>query len=133
MNLLNNIFNFDEIEIKRLSRKYLLIFIIFILMMITLLLIEKNRYYTNTFNVINEKMVLFVQKEYINEISNNNMIVIDNSIESSYSIKKVEPVDNMFMVSIKTSIPLKNISNGSYKVYTGKERLFEYIVRIIKK
>ena len=43
------------------------------------------------------------------------------------------PLDNNFLVSIKLNIKIKNISEGDYKIYLGKERLFDYIIRIIRK
>ena len=131
MNLLSNLFNSDDIEITNLNRKYLIIISITIIIMIALLLIKKDNYYQSTFNMIDEKTILLVEKEYINGIKNKKEIVI-NDIKSDYSIETIEPFNNNYLVSINLKTNIKNIENGTYKINIGKERLFDYIIKKIK-
>ena len=131
MNLLSNLFNSDDIEITNLNRKYLIIISITIIIMIALLLIKKDNYYHSTFNMINEKTILLVEKEHINGIKNKKEIVI-NDIKCDYSIETIEPFNNNYLVSINLKTNIKNIGNGTYKINIGKERLFDYIIKKIK-
>ena len=99
-------------------------------MVVLLIFLEKNNYYIGTFTVSNDKIVLLAEKDKVNNITSNKKIIIDG-IENNYSIRSIDVIDNVSMVNIKTDIKIKNISSGTYKVYLGKERLFEYIIRII--
>lgn len=132
MNLLNNLFNTEDIEIVNVNKKYLIIVIIVLVVIGLLLIINKKNYYINKYNVIDDEIILLVEKEYINKIKNSKNITI-NDVENTYSINTIMPLDNNFLVSIKLNIRIKNISEGDYKIYLGKERLFDYIIRIIRK
>ena len=132
MNLLNNIFNTEDIEIVNVNRKYLVIFIIVLLFISLVLLINKKNYYISKFNVIDNEIILLVEKEYVNKIKNSNGIII-NDIENRYSINSITSLNNDFLVSINIDTEIKNIDEGSFKIYLGKEKMFDYIVRIIKK
>ena len=132
MNLLNNLFNTEDIEIVNVNRKYLIIMIVVSVVISLLLTINKDNYYVNKFNVIDDGIMLLVEKEYINKIKNSKSITI-NDVENTYSINSIMPLDNNFLVSIKLNIEIKNINEGDYKIYLGKERLFDYIIRIIGK
>lgn len=131
MNLLNNIFSYDNMEINKVNKRYILIFSLLIILILLLMIIKKDNYYENTFTVIDNSIVLLVDKNYVNKIKDNKKIIIDN-IDCEYSINSVEPLNDMYMVNIKIDIKI-NVNNGSYKLYLGKERIFDYIVRIIKK
>ena len=132
MNLLNNLFNTEDIEIVNVNKKYLIIVIIGLVVIGLLLIINKKNYYINKYNVIDDEIILLVEKDYINKIKNSKNITI-NDVENTYSINTIMPLDNDFLVSIKLNIKIKNISEGDYKIYLGKERLFDYIIRIIRK
>ena len=130
MNLLNNLFNSEDIEIFYINKKYLLFTIILLVIISILLLINRDNYYVNKFNVIDNDIVLLVDKEYINKIKNSKEITI-NGIESTYSINSIMPLDNSFFASINLNTTIKNINEGNFKIKLGKERLFDYIIRII--
>ena len=130
MSLLNKIFNYDDIEINNVNRKYGVILGFFMVIIALLLLIKKDNYYSNTFTYIDNSIVLLVDKDKVNKIETGDKIIVDE-INYDYSINSVEPFNNSFLISIKTK--LKNINNGIYKIYLGKESVFDYIVRIIKK
>lgn len=132
MNLLNNLFSTEDIEIVNVNRKYLIIITVVLLVIGLLLMINKDNYYINRFNVIDNEIMLLVEKEYINKIKNSKSITI-NDVENIYSINSIMPLDNNFLVSIKLNMEIKNITEGDYKIYLGKERLFDYIIRIIGK
>ena len=131
MNLLNSIFNYDEIEIINTNKKYFFLTAIIILLISLLFLIQKNNYYSNTFTVVDSEIILLVEKDYINLIKSKNAIIIDN-IENNYSIKSITPIDNGMMVSINLNTKINKLKSGVYKIYIGKEKLFDYFVRIIK-
>ena len=132
MNLLNNIFNYDEMEIVNVNKRYIIVMIIIVIIIIALVLIKKDNYYSNTFTMADSEILLLVEKDYINRIQKHNKIIIDN-IENDYSIMSITPIDNIMMVKINTKIAINNINNGVYKIYLGKERLFDYFIRIIRK
>lgn len=132
MNLLNNLFSTEDIEIVNVNRKYLIIIAVVLLVIGLLLMINKDNCYINRFNVIDNEIMLLVEKEYINKIKNSKNIII-NDVENIYSINSIMPLDNNFLVSIKLNMEIKNITEGDYKIYLGKERLFDYIIRIIGK
>lgn len=132
MNLLNDAFNSDDRDIVRVNKKYLFILVFMLLIISSLLLVKKNNYYINTYSASDGTIVLLVEKEYVNEVKDNNEIII-NEIKCDYSIKEIIPVDDSFFINIDLNIKIKNIVSGIYKVNLGKERLFDYIIRIIKK
>ena len=130
MNLLNKIFNYDDIEITIINKKYSILLIGFIVIILLLVLIKKDNYYSSTFTYVDKSLVLLVDKDYVNEIRDNKQIIIDD-INYDYSINSIEPFNDYFLISIETK--LKNINNGIYKIHLGKESVFDYIVRIIIK
>lgn len=131
MSLLNSLFDTDEIELIKVNKKFFKILIIMLLLIIFSLLIKKTNYYSNTFTISDKKALLLVEKDYINEINNNKKIIIDN-IENEYSIEKITPSDDIYIVKVKLKTKI-DIKSGVYKIYLGKESLFDYIFRIIKK
>jgi len=131
MNLLNSIFNIDDLEIKKTNKKHFIIFVFLMIVLIMLLLVEKNKYYVNSFTIIDKKIALLVENDRIDDVKENNKIIINN-IMCNYSIKKIESVDNSFIVYIKIDVIIDNLSSGKYMINLGKERLFEYVIRIIK-
>ena len=132
MNLLNDAFNSDNRDIVRVNKKYLYILVFMILIISLLLLVKKNNYYVNTFSASDGTIVLLAEKEYVNKVKENKEIII-NEIKCDYSIKEIIPADDSFFISINLNTKIKNIGSGIYKVNLGKERLFDYIIRIIKK
>ena len=131
MNLLNSVFNSDDIEIVNLNKNYLLLSFLLLVVMIFLLIIKKDNYYENSFNYINEEIVLLVEKDYLNSIQTNKEIYL-NDIKCDYSINKIEPLDNNLLISICINTEINNVTHGTYKIYLGKERLFDYIIKTIK-
>ena len=132
MNLLNNIFDSDNMKVINKNRKYCFILLLFIAIIGMLLLIKKDCYYTNYISVIDNEIVLFVDYNYINTIKNGKTIILDKT-KCDYSIKKIEKVDDIFLVNINFTMDIKNIKHNNYKIYLGKERIFDYIIRMIKK
>ncbi len=132
MNLLSNLFNGDNLEIVHINKKYFLIIIIILLLACIFLFLEKDNYYLNTYTISEDKILILVDKDNINNIKKQKEIII-NDIKCDYSINKITPVENSFLVSINLNTKIENISSGFYKVYLGKERLFDYIIRIIRK
>lgn len=130
MNLLNSIFNFDEIEMVSINKKYIFILVVITVFIILLLIIKKDIYYSGTYTLNGNEILLMVEEKQVNKIKNTNKIIIDN-IENSYSINEIVPVNDILVVKIGLELNIQNISNGTYKIYLGKERLFDYIIRII--
>ena len=130
MNELNNIFDDDKIFLKKINKKYLLI-TIFILFFILILLfqVEKNNYYENIIMMENEKIIV-VDKNYINEIKSKKEIIIGD-INFNYSINKIEKKNNLYFLSIKIVPETETISENTYRILLGKEKIIDYIIRII--
>ena len=63
---------------------------------------------------------------------NNEAIITTGDIESDYSIKTIDSSEDVFLIGIQTNPVIQNISSGVYQINLGKERLFEYFIRIIK-
>ncbi len=132
MNLLNNIYNFDDIELVKLNKKYLLLITLFLVIIISLLIIKKDNYLDNSFTIVDDRLLLVTDKDNLNKIQEANKIII-NDIKCDYQIVEIESFDNSYLVSININNQIKNIRGGTYQIYLGKERLFDYIIRIIKK
>ena len=132
MNLLSNLFDSDNLEIIQVNKKYILVFIAILLLIGILLFIKKENYYLNSYTVSESGIVIIVENDYFNEIKKQREIII-NDIKCGYSINKITPVDNNVLVGISLNTKIENISSGIYKVYLGKERLFDYVIRIIRK
>lgn len=132
MNLLNNIYNFDDIELVKLNKKYLLLITLFLVIIISLLIIKKDNYLNNSFTIVDDRLLLVTDKDNLNKIQEANKIII-NDIKCDYQIVEIESFDNSYLVSININNQIKNIRGGTYQIYLGKERLFDYIIRIIKK
>ena len=130
MNLLSNIYNLDNIEISNVNRKYIALITIFIVVITISLLLTKNIYLENSFTVMEDKLLLVTDN--VNVIKDNNKIII-NDIKYDYSIDKIEQYDNNYLVTVIINNMINNINQGNYKIYLGKERIIDYIIRIIKK
>ena len=131
MNLLNNLFNAEDMEIVSVNKKYVVITTVFLVFISLLLMIKKDNYYVNNFSIIENEINLIVEKEYINRIKKSNIIII-SGVESKYSITSIMPIENNFLVNIKLDT-IENITMGEYKIYLGKERLLDYVIKVIKK
>ncbi len=132
MNLLNNLFNSDDIIIKKTNKCYLIISITIIVIVGCLLLIKVNKYYINNYNIIDNSIILTVFKDNINDIKTTKEIIL-NEIKENYNINTITQVNDNYLVNISIKTTINNLSDGKYKIYLGKERLFDYIIRIIKK
>ena len=132
MNLLNNVFNSDDIKIKETNKLYFFLSVGIFLLIIVLLIIKKDNYCIGSYSIIDNSIVLLVNKDNINDIQKINEITIGN-IANNYSINSITSVNDNYLVNISLKTEIKNIIDGEYRIYLGKERLFDYIVRIIKK
>ena len=63
----------------------------------------------------------------------NSKEIIINKIKYDYSIKEVIPFDDNFLIRIIVDNKIESLNRGTYQINLGKERLFDYIIRIIKK
>ncbi len=131
MNMLSDSFN-DDVKIFSFNKKYLCHVVLLSVILLMLLFIKKNMYYQNSFNIVNEKIMLLVDNKYINVIKETKEIEIEG-IRCSFSINSILPLEDKYYIDISLNPKIDIISNGIYKIYLGKERLFEYIVRIINK
>ena len=133
MNLLNKLFDSDKYEVIKINKKSVLLLIITcLLIMFLLFFVKKDNYYINNFTNIDGEIILLIDKDYINTIKNKRKILI-NDIEFDYSINSIIPVEKKYMLNIKLNNKIDNIKTGKYKVLLGKENLFDYIFRILKK
>ena len=132
MNLLNNIYNFDDIELVNKNKKYLVLITLFLIIIISLLIIKKDNYLENSYTIMDDKIVLITDKDNLNKIQETNKIIIDD-IKCDYKIVEIENFDNNILVSIVLNNNIKSNNQGIYKIYLGKERMLDYIIRIIKK
>lgn len=130
MNLLSNIYNLDNIEISNVNRKYIALITVFMAVITISLLLTKNIYLENSFTVMEDKLLLVTNN--VNIIKDNNKIII-NDIKYDYSIDKIEQYDNNYLVTVIINNMINNINQGNYKIYLGKERIIDYIIRIIRK
>ena len=132
MNLLNSVFNIDKIEAMKVNRNYLFIFLAIVFLLGIFLIIKKDYYYENIFLKEDDNYILLVEKNMVNLIKNRNKILV-NKIESDYSINNIIDKNDTCYVYIKLSTTISNIQDNKYQVLIGKETIFEYIVRVIRK
>ncbi len=130
--MLNNSLFLDQLIIKRESVKRLLIVIgISIILILFLFFYCKEYYYTGTLSVVNNEIALMIPKDQLNEIKTKNIIIIDG-IQNNYNINKISNMKDFLMVYIYLKTKQENIQNQEFKIYLGKEKIIEYIIRIIK-
>jgi len=131
-NLLNSIFNIDKMKIMEENVKNMIVvcfIIVFIILFI--LLFKKDFYYANTFTKVGDDYILVVDNDMVKEVELAKKIIINNH-EKGFSINKKEQLEDTSFLYVR--FDNKDLSsNGIYKIYLGKETLFEYIIRIIKK
>jgi len=92
---------------------------------------KKDNYYDNTFTIIDGKIVLISNDKEINKIKDNKELFI-NDIKYDYSIEGLEVLDDNVLVSINLDTVINNINHGTYRIYLGKESMFNYIIKKIK-
>ena len=132
MNIMNSIFNYEKKSIKRLNKFYLIVLIVItIIIILTLLTAERDYYYENIISLIDNKIVLIVEKKHINDIKNSKKILV-NGIESSYSINKITPEKEVCLIDISLKPNIAIDKNYKYKILIRKEKIIEYIIRIIE-
>lgn len=132
MDLLNNVFNVDDNEINKFNIKYIKVLIITILLIVTLFIIKKDYYYGNDIIISENMMAIVVDKSVLNKVKNKNTILVNES-ENKYSINKIIDEGSICYIDITLNTDIENISNSKYKILLGKETIFEYIIRVIKK
>ena len=133
MKLLNNIFDLDQIEINKINKICLraLIIIVWILF-VGVVFIKKDYYYENVLIKENDNIIFLVDKDEMNNIQNKEGVLI-NKIQSKYSINKIISCEDICYVDINITTNMENITGNKYKILLGKERIIEYLIRIIKK
>lgn len=130
MSLLNDIFDTDRINIMEVNKKYMIMLVVVCVFISILLIIEKKKYYTNTITNVGEKTVLVVEKNMIDSIKSNKKIII-NDLENNYSINRIEVLQDLCFVYV--DLEYNDFYSNTYKIYLGKERVLDYIIRILKK
>ena len=131
-NLLNEIFNPEQIEIIMVNQRYLKIFgITVFFLIVSLFLLSKNYYYENVMIIKDDKVLLVVDKKIINDITKKSKIIV-NDISSNYSINNIISDGDICYIDIKLETNIINNQNMKYKIFLRKERMIEYFIRIIK-
>ena len=127
-----NIFNDEDRKIYNIAFKYNFMFFVILLMIVfSLILWKKDYYYQNIINFLdNKKALIFVNKDYIKEVTSKNSLLINN-IDFKYNINKIEEKEDGYILSIDFNKEI-NIKTNLYKILLRKESLLEYIVRIMK-
>ncbi len=129
---MNQVFNLDNDEINRVNKNYLIVFLIMMMLLVVVLFLKKDYYYENDLVFNEDSIILLVDKNDINKIKDKQSILI-NKIKSDYSINKIIDQGNICYVDINLKTSITNIFQGKYKILLGKETIFEYIIRIIRK
>ena len=127
-----NIFNDEDRKIYNIAFKYNFMFFVILLMIVfSLILWKKDYYYQNIINFLdNKKALIFVNKDYIKDVTSKNSLLINN-IDFKYNINKIEEKEDGYILSIDFNKEI-NIKTNLYKILLRKESLLEYIVRIMK-
>ena len=132
MNLLNNVFNHEKIEIMEVNSRHMIIVMFLVLIiMVMLFTLKKDIYYVNTITKVGDEYVLVVEKDMLNNIQNKNKITINNE-EMDFSINKKEVLEDVSFLYIEIKKDIEINHNCTYKIHLGKENLIEYIIRIVK-
>lgn len=130
--LLHNVFNQDDIKVDYFNKKCLLVMIIVIVtLLIMVFTIKKDYYYENIITQSDTSIILLAHKNMVNIIKRNKSILV-NDIESDYSINKIVDGKNICYIDINLKTNILNIYNLEYKIFLGKETIFEYLIRIIR-
>ena len=127
-----SIFDIEDKLLINKTHQYIKLFcIIFAFALVSLVLLEKEHYYENIIEFINDDTaVIIVDKKSINMIKEREKILLGDLL-SSYSINKIEESDKNYIVSINIKEKV-NIYTNKYRIFLGKEKIIEYIIRILK-
>ena len=106
MNLLNNLFDIDNTQLVKINKKYFKIIIFMLALIIILLCVEKNNYYTNTVTSMDGKIVLLADKDSINKIKKRNTITI-NDIETKYNINNISSENDIYLLDVTLNPNIK--------------------------
>ncbi len=129
----NSVFNLDEITIKKVNYHNLAMTLFLVILIIGILIFfKKNYYYKNMLIKDKDSIFLVVDKEMVDVISDSKKIIV-NKISSGYSINKIIDYSDICYVEIMFDNNITNIQNTEYQLLLGKETIFEYFIRIIKK
>ena len=132
MNLLNEVFNYDQTEIDIINKKYWKIFVLIMFFLAPLLfLVDKNYYYEGNIMIDEDNIFLIVDKDMVNEVKNKKNILINN-ISSNYSINRIITDNDICYLDVNLEINILNKQNMTYRVFIRKEKMIEYFIRIIK-
>ena len=127
-----SIFDDDYSAIKTMMRKYLLIVLVLLgVLMLLLFKVSKERYYENMIEFTSDKKAcLLVTKDVLKSVRQNHKIIISNN-DYDYNIEKIEENGENYLVHISFDISLK-LDSQTYKIILGKENMISYIIRIIQ-
>ena len=127
-----SIFDDDYSVIRTLMRKYLLIVLVLLgVLMLLLFKVSKERYYENMIEFTSDKKAcLLVTKDVLKSVRQNQKIIISNN-DYDYNIEKIEENGENYLVHISFDISLK-LDSQTYKIILGKENMISYIIRIIQ-
>ena len=129
---MDNIFDNNRLSLYREFKRYSILFIfIVILLNLGLFTIKKERIYENSlyFSKL-DRAYLFTNKDILKILKERQKILIDD-VEYDFIIEKIEKQDNNFLVYISFPIELAT-SIDKYQINLGKEKLLDFIIRIIK-
>ena len=127
-----SIFDIEDKLLINKTHQYIKLFcIIFAFALVSLVLLEKEHYYENIIEFINDDTaVIIVDKKSINIIKEREKILLGDLL-SSYSINKIEESDKNYIVSINIKEKV-NIYTNKYRISFEKEKIIEYIIKILK-
>lgn len=126
--------NKNDIEVKIFMYSAVVGFLLIILL-IVMNKLDKDLYYQNNLIIINNKSTLLnVLPMDLRIIENNNYLMIDNK-KYYYNIEKIELINEnsvYYQIILDMQNDLLVNSLKSCKILIRKEKMFNYIIRIIK-
>ena len=96
---------------------------------------KKNLYYENTLYIENNEIILTVNYDKLEYITDNNKIIINGNVYN-YKVIDINIFNNgnifyQIKISINSDVILNDIVL-EYKIFIKEERVLEYIVRVLK-
>ena len=96
---------------------------------------KKNLYYENTLYIENNEIILTINYDKLEYITDNNKIIINGNVYN-YKVIDINIFNNgnifyQIKISINSDIVLNDLIL-EYKIFLKEERVLEYIVRVLK-
>ena len=96
---------------------------------------KKNLYYENTLYIENNEIILTINYDKLEYITDNNKIIINGNVYN-YKVIDINIFNNgnifyQIKISINSDVILNDIVL-EYKIFIKEERVLEYIVRVLK-